>query len=94
MINNNQATAEIKKKRIEISILSNKMEISKEELKIIREKLCKVEDSKNDLNHKGMASLSKMQKEIIQEEKKKVWENQKLHETTKEVKNYKARKKK
>ena len=41
-----------------------------------------------------MASLNKIGKEIIQEEIKKLRENQELYETTKEVKNYKARKKK
>jgi len=36
-INNNQVTAEIKKKWIEISMLNNRIEIFKEELKNIKE---------------------------------------------------------
>ena len=36
-INNNQATVEIKKKWIEISMLNNRIEIFKEELKNIKE---------------------------------------------------------
>ena len=46
------------------------MEILNEELKNIKEKLRKTENENNDLNDEGKTSLRKIEKEIIQEEKK------------------------
>ena len=40
-INDDQVKAKIKKRRIEISMLNNRMEVLKEELKNIKEKLRK-----------------------------------------------------
>ena len=55
--------------------------------------MCKIENANNDLKDEVMESLSKMKKGLIQEQKTKFQENQALHETTKEVKVFKARKK-
>ena len=54
-------------------MLKNRMEILNEELKNIKEKLRKTENENNDLNDEGKTSLRKIEKEIIQEEKKVAW---------------------
>ena len=89
-INYDQATIEIRNKRIRISMLSKHNLILNEELKNIKEKWRKTENDHKDLNDKRMAPLSKKDK-TVQETSKTLWKSQKLLKTTKEQKNCEKR---
>ena len=90
-INDNKETPWKLRKKIEISMLENNIDILIKQLKKFKEKICKTENNNNDLRDKEMAPLNKKEK-IIQEVSKTLWESQKWIETTKEAMNHKEKK--
>ena len=70
------------------------MEILKEKLKQVKEKLRKIENTNNCRNDKGMKPLSKREKELFEEAIKALWESKKALETETEAKDMNKEKRK